>query len=73
MGDLIATVSPTSLNYKVQAGAPEKRILSAQEKGRTKAKTYKLSSGKSYTHQQLLDMGYTEQNIQDAIKAGNLK
>jgi hypothetical protein len=35
-------------------------------------KTYKAGN-KSYTHKQLLDLGYTEEQIQQAIKLGNLK
>lgn len=36
-------------------------------------KVYKASTGQSYNHAQLLKLGYTEQQIQQAIQLGNLK
>lgn len=37
------------------------------------AQSYKASDGKSYSHKQLLDLGYTEQQIEEAKKLGTLK
>ncbi len=39
----------------------------------TTEKTYKAANGKSYNQQELLKLGYSEQQIQDAIKLGNLQ
>jgi hypothetical protein len=47
-------------------GEPEEGANTKEEK------SYKVG-GKSYTHQQLLKEGYSEKQIQDAIKAGKLK
>lgn len=36
-------------------------------------KSYKASNGRSYSHSELKKMGYTDEQIQQAIKLGNLK
>lgn len=44
-----------------------------QNKDLTPSKPYKTSNGKSYNHEELLKMGYSEDQIKEAIKLGNLK
>ena len=75
-GNLVATVPATTLGWKIQPGAKEKRTLAQEEKQKTKGKTsrtYKSYDGKTYTYQQLIKAGYTDAQIQQAIQQGNLK
>jgi len=65
VGGLIAPLDKTSINIKAQPTAKGKAGVVAEG-------NYDIS-GKKYTHQQLLNMGYTDSQIEQAIKLGTIK
>ena len=63
---LIGQLTEQGLNVRASQGVPSKNLVIKNMK-------YKASNGKSYTHAQLIKMGYTDETIEQAKQAGNLK
>ena len=63
---LIGQLTEQGLNVRASQGVPSKNKVIRDMK-------YKTSNGKSYTHAQLIKMGYTDETIKQAEQAGNLK
>ncbi len=63
---LIGQLTEQGLNVRASQGVPSKNLVIKNMK-------YKASNGKSYTHAQLIKMGYTDEAIKQAEQAGNLK
>lgn len=72
---LIGFLPKVGTNLKAQAGVGEKRaVIQGGNSTTPPPKSQKYSAnGKSYTHGDLLKLGYTEEQIQQAIKLGNIK
>jgi len=72
---LIGFLPKVGTNLKAQPGVGEKRAVIQQGNELTpppKSQKYNVS-GKPYTHGDLLKLGYTEEQIQQAIKLGTIK
>lgn len=65
IGGLIAPLDKTSINIKAQPTAKGKSGVVSEG-------NYNIS-GKEYSHKQLLDLGYTDAQIEQAIKLGTIK
>lgn len=79
VGNVVKTLSEDELNLGAAKGKERKPILKDEtklpgyiNKNKT-SQTYKLSNGKSYTHKQLIDMGYTDEQIKQALNSGTIK
>jgi len=63
---LITQITEQGVNVAASVGTPSKNLVISKMK-------YKAKDGKTYTHAQLIDMGYTEDVIKAAKANGNLK
>lgn len=75
-GDVLDVFNPQDINsaIKLNSSANQKQqIIQSGNPNVPKSATYKAANGKNYSHGDLLKMGYTEEQIQQAIKLGNLR
>lgn len=63
---LITQLSEQGVNVSASVGTKNKNAVISNMK-------YKTNNGKTYTHAQLIKMGYTDETIEQAKQAGNLK
>jgi hypothetical protein len=69
-------ITPYGMNSLVNTSVKQKQALIHNQQvqpSATPKQTYKAANGKNYTHKELLGLGYTEDQIQQAIKLGNLQ
>lgn len=75
----VAPLDYKSVNLLAASGVKQKQqvIANAQslpkQTSGTPSAVYKAANGKTYSHNDLKKLGYTEEQIQQAIKLGNLK
>ena len=72
VGELIAPLEKTGVNIKAQPGAKGKNAVINQANNNQSSRTYNVN-GTKMSHQDLLNKGYSEAQIQQAIKLGTIK